>query len=185
MSLKKSSITGILPKSLKRVFAAVTIAAGLTGCATLHNTNSNLYNGGNDVESRYSQLRKGMTMNEFVAVMGNDITQQWQDIDNVAKTEVKCGCQLKVDSLDKMDAAANQVAQMDGFQITYEDVVSDPHYFGIRKKVETDGYSVTMRFVFENGRLSAWDRKGGPVHQKRSTPYIDFDGFNLNPKIGP
>lgn len=165
--------------ALKRAFAAVTLAVVMAGCASIDKVNASLFSGGDDLNSRYAQLRKGMTLAEFRAVMGEEVTRKWQEIDNVTKTAVKCGCELSVKSLAELEEAASRVAGMAGYQITYKNVVKQPHYIGTRKRVDVEGQDLTMRFVFEDGRLSAWDRRGGPVNEHKTTPYVDFNGIEL------
>ncbi len=166
-------------KSLAQIFAIAILAVGSFGCTSLDRVNAELYDGGNDLDGRYAQLHKGMTKEDFFKVMGSDIDDRWQDIDSHAKMSVKCGCTLTVQSLAELEKASQQVEKLEGYQVTYEDVKKKPDYIGTRKRVDIEGYRVTMRFVFEDGKLAAWDRNGGPVSESKTKPYVDFNGTDI------
>lgn len=183
MNYERSAQTRFVPKKLKQAFAITALSLAGVGCVSISQVNADLFENGNDLDNRYEQLAKGMTMEEFVSVMGPNVVNRWQEIDNPTKAAVKCGCEVSVTSVDEMEEAAASVARLDGYQIGYKAVQKDPDYLGTKKKVDTKGYNVIMRFVFEDGQLEAWDRDGGPVNERKVSPYFDFNGVDIKPDI--
>lgn len=155
-------------KGARRMQAAFIAAAALTlgACTSTKLVNRDVYDSASDLTTRVSQFQIGMDKQDVISILGHDITDRWTKLNNSEINEVKCGCEPNAGSYADMQKMADELRASEGYSFNFSEIKKNWVYTGLHTKTTHQGEDITLRIVFTNDKLVAWDQGGGPVNKK-------------------
>lgn len=172
-------------KKLTKIFAAVVLSGAAltmtTGCASSHgfrsggeSTNSALFAGVSDLETRVSALQPGMSREEVFEKLG--VTRaQMQKLSRQQVTEtLYAGAEPELSGgLEELEEARQFFNSLEGYRLNYRDVDEETGFSLTRVHKQSTGHDMSVTLIFRDGALyDTPEISGGPVNKKSSTTYL-------------
>lgn len=172
-------------KRLSRYFAALVlsgVAVTMTsGCASGHgfrsgsdSTNSSLFAGVSDLETRVAALEPGMTRDAVFDRLGVDRAQMRKlSRQEVTETLYAAAEPELSGGLEEMEAARQFFNSLEGYRLNYRDVDETTGFSLTRVHKTSTGHDMSVTLIFKDGKLyDTPEISGGPVNDTQSTTYL-------------